>query len=64
MESSSQPYITYVMQPGDTLDGLAERFGINVRTLETLNDLPPKSTLCTKQTIRIPESADKPSFFF
>lgn len=63
MESSSQSYITYVMQPGDTLDGLAERFGTNVRTLETLNDLPPKSALCTKQTIRIPESDAAPFFF-
>lgn len=63
MESSIQPYITYVIQPGDTLDGLAERFGTNVSTLETLNDLPPKSVLCTKQTILIPEWDTIPLFF-
>ena len=54
-----QTYVTYVIQPGDTLQGLAEKFDTTCQTLLALNPLaaPPRHYRCN--TLRIPEYCEK-----
>ncbi len=47
-------YQTYVVQPGDTLIALAERFGTTVDALKSLNGLT-SDTLMIGQTLRVPQ---------
>jgi LysM repeat protein len=49
-------YQTYVVQPGDTLFSLAERFGTTVGELKSLNNLT-SDTLRVGQTLRVPQPA-------
>ena len=45
----------YVVQPGDTLTGIAVANGVSVDTLMQLNDLPNPDQLEVGQVIRLPE---------
>ena len=47
----------YVIQPGDTLSGVARRFGTPVQTLIDLNQLGPRGAITPSQPIRLPDTA-------
>jgi murein DD-endopeptidase MepM/ murein hydrolase activator NlpD len=47
----------YVIQPGDTLSGVARRFGAPVQTLIDLNQLGPRGAITPNQILRLPDSA-------
>lgn len=50
-------YITYVVQPGDTLSEIAERYGSTYQTLAALNGISNPDLIYAGQTIRIPEDS-------
>ena len=50
-------YWVYRTQPGDTLPGLALRFGVPVYTLAQTNNLPLSARLYPGQSLRLPDSA-------
>lgn len=50
-------YITYVVQPGDTLSEIAERYGTTYQTLASLNGISNPNLIYAGQTIRIPEGS-------
>lgn len=47
----------YVIQPGDTLSGVARRFRTPIQTLIDLNELGPRGAINQGQSIRLPDSA-------
>ncbi len=49
---------SYVVQPGDTLSGIASRFGTSVEQLLQLNELVNPSLLAVGQVLTLPETAD------
>lgn len=51
-----QQYITYVIQPGDTLSGIASRFGTTVSALASLNHISDPDKIYAGTTIRVPET--------
>lgn len=55
---SSHPvydFVTYVLRPGDTLSGIAARFGTTVSVLAELNHISNPDQIYAGDTIRIPE---------
>lgn len=48
-------YITYVIQPGDTLSQIAKRYGTTVEELARINDIRDPNLIYAGDTIRIPE---------
>ncbi len=48
------PANTYVVQPGDTLYGIAAKFGINMWTIVTLNNLPNPNLIYVGQILQLP----------
>lgn len=55
----TQDYISYVVQTGDTLSGIANRYGTAYPILAALNDISNPDLIYPGQTIRLPED---PSF--
>ena len=53
----SPDYITYVIQPGDTLSGIAERYGTTVSALSSLNGISNPDLIYAGNTIRVPENS-------
>ncbi|MBC7258049.1 MAG: LysM peptidoglycan-binding domain-containing protein [Chloroflexi bacterium] len=51
---------TYTVQPGDTLYGIAARFGTTVNELAALNNLAPDALLMAGQVLVIPGGATNP----
>ncbi len=51
---------TYTVQPGDTLYGIAARFGTTVNELAALNNLSPDALLLAGQTLMVPATATNP----
>ena len=49
----------YVVQPGDTLSGIALRFGVTVDLLQAVNDLENPNLLRVGQTLILPQLPDK-----
>lgn len=49
--------VAYQIQAGDTLSGVARRFGTPVQTLIDLNQLGPRGAITQGQSLRLPESA-------
>ncbi len=47
---------SYVVQPGDTLDGIAQRVGVSVDRLAALNNLADPSLIVVGQSLAIPTS--------
>lgn len=45
---------TYVVQPGDTLSGIAQQFGVDWRALAELNGISDPELIYVGQTLRIP----------
>lgn len=54
----SPDYITYVIQPGDTLSGIAAKYGTTYQTLAALNGLRNPDLIYAGNTLRIPESGN------
>lgn len=52
----SQQYITYVIQPGDTLSGIAQRYGTTTSALSSLNGISNPDRIYAGNTIKVPES--------
>ena len=49
-------YITYVIQPGDTLSGIARRYGTTVTALTELNKLSDPDKIYAGNTLKVPEN--------
>ena len=49
----SEDYTTYVIQPGDTLSGIAQKFGTTVSALSSLNGITDPDLIYAGNTIRI-----------
>lgn len=47
--------VVYVVQPGDTISGVASKFGLKSSTILWANDLSSKSVLKSGQNLEIPE---------
>lgn len=57
-------YITYVVQPGDTLSEIAVRYGTTYQQLAALNNISNPDLIHPGQTIRIPEkSGSAPRYY-
>ena len=57
VSASPEPeYITYTIQPGDSLGAIASRFGVTARAIMALNDIANPELIYAGQTIRIPVS--------
>lgn len=54
--SPSPQYITYVIQPGDTLSAIAGRYGTTVSALAQLNGISDPNKIYAGNTIRVPEN--------
>lgn len=52
----SSGYITYVIQPGDTLSGIAARYGTTVAELTRLNGISNPDKIYAGTTIKVPET--------
>lgn len=57
-------YITYVVQPGDTLSEIAERYGTTYQTLAALNGISNPDLIYAGQTIRIPEDSGSTARYY
>lgn len=53
--SPAPQYITYVIQPGDTLSGIAQKYNTTVNALAKLNDISDPDKIYAGRTIRVPE---------
>lgn len=53
---SSPSYITYVIQPGDTLSEIAKRYGTSVTELVKINKIPDPDKIYAGNTLKVPES--------
>ena len=51
---------TYVVQPGDTLSGIASRFGLSTATLARLNGIVNPALIYVGQILRLKSSASTP----
>lgn len=49
-------YITYVIQSGDTLSGIAQRYGTTVSALAKLNNISDPDRIYAGNTLKVPES--------
>ena len=56
--SPAPEYITYVIQPGDTLSEIAQRYGTTVSTLTSLNGISDPNKIYAGNTLKVPESED------
>ena len=54
--SPDPEYITYVIQPGDTLSGIARRYGTTVTALTQLNKLSDPDKIYAGNTLKVPEN--------
>lgn len=52
----TQNYITYVIQPGDTLNSIAVKYGTTVNALIALNGISNPNLIYAGSTLRIPEA--------
>lgn len=48
-------YITYTVQPGDTLSGIAQRYGTNYMTIAELNGISNPNLISVGQVLKIPQ---------
>lgn len=60
---SSQSYITYVIQPGDTLSGIAQRYGTSVNELVKINNISDPDKIYAGNTLRVPESSSGAQYY-
>lgn len=57
---ASEGHIVYVVQPGDTLWGIAQRYGTTVETLVELNHIEDPSLIVVGQRLLIPVEGEPP----
>lgn len=53
---SEAEYITYVIQPGDTLNSIALRYGTTVPQLALLNNISDSRKIYSGRTLKVPEN--------
>jgi len=53
--------ITYVVEEGDTLFGIAEQFEVSPEEIEEANDLPNRDAIFVGQTLSIPAPSEATS---
>ena len=58
--SAARPAI-YRVQPGDTLSGIAARYGLSVQALARLNGIEPDGMLRTGERLRVPRTGSSAS---
>jgi murein DD-endopeptidase MepM/ murein hydrolase activator NlpD len=51
-------YFSYSVQPGETLDEIAERHGLSRKEVAEYNDIPPSARLYPGQVLRLPKVRD------
>ena len=56
-------YITYVIQPGDTLSGIAARYGTTVAELTRLNGISDPDRIYAGNTLKVPESGSTARYY-
>ena len=61
--SPTPQYVTYVIQPGDTLSGIAQRYGTTVSALSQLNGISNPDRIYAGNTIKVPEGADSAQYY-
>ena len=61
---SAPTYITYTIQPGDTLSEIAERFGTTVSSLSALNGISDPNLIYAGNTLRIPQGGNSASVYY
>lgn len=60
-EPSEEEFELYRVEPGDTVHGLARRFGVSAQRILDLNHMKPSDTLFYGRKIRIPKTAVGPA---
>jgi N-acetylmuramoyl-L-alanine amidase len=55
-DRSDAPVATHRVKPGQTLTGIAERYGVSVQALRLENRLGPREQVRSGQVLRIPAS--------
>ena len=61
---SAPTYITYTLQPGDTLSEIAERFGTTVSSLSALNGISDPNLIYAGNTLRIPQGGNSAPVYY
>ena len=59
--SPSTGYITYTVKSGDTLSGIAQRYGTTVATLCSLNNIKNANLIYVGQKLKIPSNSPSPA---
>lgn len=57
-------YITYVIQPGDTLSGIAQKYNTTVNALAKLNGISDPDKIYAGRTIRVPENGSSGPVYY
>lgn len=60
----AQDYISYVVQQGDTLSGIAQRYGTTYQALASLNSISNPNLIYAGQTIRVPENSSSSARYY
>jgi LysM repeat protein len=58
---AKRPGITVTVQPGETLSGLAARYGVSLASLSAFNDIDPNGLLLVGQRLAIPTASETTS---
>lgn len=56
-------YITYVIQPGDTLSGIAQKYGTTTQILAELNGISNPDLIYSGTTLRVPENSSSAKYY-
>ena len=62
-EPPKNDYITYVIQPGDTLSEIAQHYGTTVQTLAELNGISNPNLIYSGTTLRVPENSSGANYY-
>lgn len=62
--SPAPQYITYVIQPGDTLSGIAQKYNTTVNALAKLNGISDPDKIYAGRTIRVPENGSSGPVYY
>ncbi len=62
--SPSPDYITYVLQPEDTLSEIAQRYGTTVSALVSLNGISDPNKIYAGNTLKVPENGNIGSQYY